>query len=49
LKLLDDELLANLGGIQLRSGLRPSDSLASCGRVRDVVDYVDFSFCGKET
>jgi type III restriction enzyme len=29
LKLLDDELLANLGNIQLRNGLRPSDSLAS--------------------
>jgi len=29
LKLLDDELLANLGDIQLRNGLRPSDSLAS--------------------
>ncbi len=29
LQLLDDELLANLGGIQLRNGLRPSASLAS--------------------
>ena len=29
LKLLDEELLANLGDIQLRNGLRPSDSLAS--------------------
>ena len=29
LKLLDDELLANLGNIQLRNGLRSSDSLAS--------------------
>jgi type III restriction enzyme len=29
LHLLDDELLANLGEIQLRNGLRPSNSLAS--------------------
>jgi type III restriction enzyme len=29
LQLLDDELLENLGDIQLRNGLRPSDSLAS--------------------
>ena len=29
LQLLDDELLGNLGDIQLRNGLRPSDSLAS--------------------
>ena len=29
LQLLDDELLANLGDIQLRNGLRPSASLAS--------------------
>ena len=29
LQLLDDELLANLGGIQIRNGLRPSTSLAS--------------------
>lgn len=29
LQLLDDELLANLGDIQLRNGLRPSTSLTS--------------------
>ena len=29
LQLLDDELLANLGDIQIRNGLRPSSSLAS--------------------
>ncbi len=29
LQLLDDELLENLGDIQLRNGLRPSESLAS--------------------
>ena len=29
LQLLDDELLANLGDIQIRNGLRPSASLAS--------------------
>ena len=29
LQLLDDELLANLGSVQFRNGLRPSDSLAS--------------------
>jgi hypothetical protein len=29
LQLLDDEILANLGGIQLRNGLSPSASLAS--------------------
>src|SRR5271169_1154356 len=29
LQLLDDELLANLGGIQIHNGLRPSTSLAS--------------------
>ena len=29
LQLLDEEILANLKNIQLRNGLRPSDSLAS--------------------
>src|SRR4051794_21574526 len=29
LQLLDDEILGNLGDIQLRNGLRPSESLAS--------------------
>jgi type III restriction enzyme len=29
LKLLDDELLANLGDIQLRNGLKPASGLAS--------------------
>ncbi len=29
LQLLDDEVLANVKGVQLRNGLRPSDSLAS--------------------